>query len=76
MATSPCPLDSSPEVERDLRLVLDWLRGQYGGGRARTFPPLLISPNPSRCLASEPTVGIIRGPPGPHCGHGFSMMVG
>ena len=34
--------ESVQDVEADARLVLDWLRGQYAGGLAPLFPPLVI----------------------------------
>ena len=34
--------DSVQGVESDARLVLEWLRAHYAGGRAPLYPPLVI----------------------------------
>ncbi len=36
------PSSTTAEIEQDARLVLGWLRAQYAGGRAPTYPPLSI----------------------------------
>jgi hypothetical protein len=42
VAISPRPLDGAPDVEQDLQTVLEWLRAQYAGGRAKIYAPLVL----------------------------------
>ena len=42
MAVSHGLPDSGAELESDARLVLDWLRQQYAGGRAPIYSPLQV----------------------------------